>query len=115
MSYPLYLFHWPVIMLVQQAWGLEAFSQKLICVPVSFCLAAFTYHCVESPIRKWSPLRSGTVFFFCILGIFLVQLLLLGLKGPLYGRFWVQADFPAQPHAVPGDLYAATSVPLATC
>ena len=52
-SYPLYLWHWPIysfvnIVLYEQL----TFQIKLICILTSFALAAATYHFFEKPIRN---------------------------------------------------------------
>ncbi|TNB71034.1 acyltransferase [Arthrobacter sp. BB-1] len=54
-SYALYLWHWPVLVLVLAATGVEApnLVQGLGIVGVSIVLAVFTTRFVEKPLRDW--------------------------------------------------------------
>jgi len=109
-SYPLYLFHWPVFVLCTGSFGLASLQNKLACLGISMALAVFTYHVVESPFRKWHPTRNWTVMAAMGAGILLVELWLVALNGPLHGKFWIfAADFPAQPHAAPWGGHAFAS------
>lgn len=99
-SYPLYLFHWPVFVLCTGSFGLASLQTKLACLGISMALAVFTYHVVERPFRKWHPTQSWTVMAAMGVGILLVELWLVALKGPLHGKLWIfDADYSAQPHA----------------
>jgi peptidoglycan/LPS O-acetylase OafA/YrhL/cyclophilin family peptidyl-prolyl cis-trans isomerase len=65
-SYPLYLWHWPVLSFLQIAEaGAPTNQQKLIAVAVSFVLAAATFLLIERPIRRSmsikTPLRIAAV------------------------------------------------------
>jgi peptidoglycan/LPS O-acetylase OafA/YrhL len=52
LSYSLYLWHWPVIVLMRWTIGIEAPWQKFAALAASFALAVFSYHCVETPLRR---------------------------------------------------------------
>ena len=52
LSYSLYLWHWPVIVLMRWTTGIDAPWQKACALAVAFVLAAFSYHCVETPLRR---------------------------------------------------------------
>jgi peptidoglycan/LPS O-acetylase OafA/YrhL len=54
-SYPLYLWHWPLLALLRNYNPDHVSSmQKIGVVLVSLILAALTYHCVEKPLKKQS-------------------------------------------------------------
>ncbi len=57
-SYSLYLWHWPVIVLGFTVLGDTSFQTKILLVTISIILAAFSYYIVESPIR-FSQYFSG--------------------------------------------------------
>ena len=51
-SYPLYLWHWPIIVLGRLIYGESPLSYRLLAVVGSVGLAALTYRYVETPLRK---------------------------------------------------------------
>ena len=55
MSYSLYLWHWPVFVLLRWTCGLESAQSRLAAVVTTFALAAASYRWVERPLR-YSPL-----------------------------------------------------------
>nr|WP_221380445.1 acyltransferase [Actinoplanes polyasparticus] len=61
-SYPFYLWHWPVLVIAGQAYGgpLPATSRALLVV-ASLGLAVITYVCLEDPIRRSAHLRRSYV------------------------------------------------------
>jgi peptidoglycan/LPS O-acetylase OafA/YrhL len=86
-SYSLYLWHWPVIVLLtQQRTGLSGWSQTLVVCAVSVGLAALSKYLVEDPVRfraKWARGRSGLLAFAA---------LMIGLAA-----LWVALPAPAPP------------------
>ena len=52
LSYSLYLWHWPVIVLMRWTTGIDAPWQKACALVAAFILAAFSYHCIETPLRR---------------------------------------------------------------
>jgi peptidoglycan/LPS O-acetylase OafA/YrhL len=53
-SYPLYLWHWPLLSLANIAdLGIVSNSTKLALLAASFVLAMLTYHWIERPLRAW--------------------------------------------------------------
>lgn len=52
LSYSLYLWHWPVIVLMRWTTGIDAPWQKLGALAIAFALAAFSYHWIETPLRR---------------------------------------------------------------
>jgi peptidoglycan/LPS O-acetylase OafA/YrhL len=56
LSYSLYLWHWPVIVLMRWTVGLESGALVALAVLLSLSLATISYHLIENPVR-----RSGRV------------------------------------------------------
>jgi peptidoglycan/LPS O-acetylase OafA/YrhL len=50
-SYSLYLWHWPVYVLLRWTTGLETFQEYSIAIVASFLAASCSYHFVENPFR----------------------------------------------------------------
>lgn len=50
-SFPLYLWHWPLLSYLRIIQGDPSWEFKLIAVGFSFCLAVFTYYSIESVMR----------------------------------------------------------------
>jgi peptidoglycan/LPS O-acetylase OafA/YrhL len=61
MSYSLYLWHWPVYVLMRWTLGLESWWQCSLAVIASFLLAEVSYRFVETPVRRarWPRRRAG--------------------------------------------------------
>jgi peptidoglycan/LPS O-acetylase OafA/YrhL len=57
-SYSLYLWHWPVFVLMRWTSGLETPAQQLIAVAVTFALGHLSYRFVEQPFRVSQSLRA---------------------------------------------------------
>lgn len=58
-SYSLYLWHWPFLVLGWQVLGTDALSKSLMLVAGSLLASVVTYHLVENPIRHSKGLRIG--------------------------------------------------------
>jgi hypothetical protein len=55
-SYPLYLWHWPVLVIPSVAWGRSLVAYELlICVLLTALLADLTHRIIEDPIRYSKP------------------------------------------------------------
>ena len=52
LSYSLYLWHWPVIVLMRWTTGIDAPWQKLFALAVASAMAVLSYHLVETPLRR---------------------------------------------------------------
>jgi len=57
-SYSLYLWHWPVYVLLRWTTGLEAIVFQLIAVILTFVLAHFTYRWVELPFLRGQRVKN---------------------------------------------------------
>jgi peptidoglycan/LPS O-acetylase OafA/YrhL len=85
-SYPLYLWHWPILSYMR-VFGGDTPSDLALCVAVaaSICAAAITYHLVELPLRRtqfWAKGQRATV----TLALMLVGVAVLSL-GERVGAF----------------------------
>ena len=56
-SYSLYLWHWPVYVLMRWTTGLSTWPFKVIAVVTSFALAALCHALIENPVRYSAALR----------------------------------------------------------
>ena len=59
-SYSLYLWHWPVYVLLRWTTGIDQWLTQLIAIAVTFALAAASYRWIELPIRHHSALQRRT-------------------------------------------------------
>ena len=118
-SYSLYLWHWPLIVLAQYSTGMEppTLLQLVLVMAASLMLASASYHFIEQPLRRgpsWLTRRavpSGaalalTLGLFCGLGV---------AMGGFPGRFAPavvaldKARSPVIPYAECGDVVPRTA------
>jgi peptidoglycan/LPS O-acetylase OafA/YrhL len=87
-SYPFYLWHWPVLVIAEQAYGgpLPATSRALLVV-ASLGLAVITYVCLEDPIRRSAHLRRSYVLSLSLAAWLIVA--------PLVVARWQTSTSPA--------------------
>lgn len=76
-SYPLYLWHWPILSFIRISKGRDPSNvQAVLAVILSFVLAWMTFKFVEKPLRKvqWKiekvPALSGAMVILAIIGYF---------------------------------------------
>jgi peptidoglycan/LPS O-acetylase OafA/YrhL len=85
-SYSLYLWHWPVFVLVSEQWnGLGEWLRTLLVFAVSIGLATLSKYLVEDPIRfraKWARGRSGVLAFAALMAVLAVLWLALPAPAP---------------------------------
>jgi peptidoglycan/LPS O-acetylase OafA/YrhL len=88
LSYSLYLWHWPVLMIAEQAHGgpLPAWTRAAL-VLLSLALAAVTYACVEDPIRRSGRLKRSHLLTAVVAVLLIVA--------PLAVAQWKIATSPA--------------------
>jgi len=89
LSYPLYLWHWPVLVLCKWTVGLNDALVRLKALGVTLALAMATYHLLEAPFRAWRPRRAWPVFAALLPATLVLQGWLLALHGPWYGAFYL--------------------------
>ncbi len=56
-SYSLYLWHWPTVVLLKHSFGITPLSIAL-CLIATVLMAMFSYHCIETPFRHTKPLPA---------------------------------------------------------
>jgi peptidoglycan/LPS O-acetylase OafA/YrhL len=70
-SYSLYLWHWPVFVLLSpQRTGLDGWPRTLVVIGVSISVAALSKYLVEDPIRfraSWARGRTGVLAFAAVM------------------------------------------------
>jgi peptidoglycan/LPS O-acetylase OafA/YrhL len=74
-SYSLYLWHWPIYVLMRWTYGLETLAQQIVAITLTIALGLASYSFVETPIRRGNFVRklpSGRVV--------LAMLLLVGVS-----------------------------------
>ena len=104
LSYPLYLWHWPVFVLCKWSVGLTSLRVQLGAVMLSCGLAAATYHHLEARVRVWRPAQRWHIFGTLALALIVLEGWLLSLHGPLYGRLYLgRAAIPPSPPPAPPD------------
>lgn len=84
-SYSLYLWHWPVIVIFRQLIGLNIWNNFLIILITTF-LALSSYHFVEKPLRFYKPNGSNKkkiLIYLCCLPLLVFFILNLS---PKYGK-----------------------------
>jgi peptidoglycan/LPS O-acetylase OafA/YrhL len=88
LSYSLYLWHWPVLILAAESRGQTTLSvpQNLFWVAIALLLSVATYHIVENPIRhakfltrrKWASIALGVALIVLTLGVLTAEVDLHG-------------------------------------
>jgi len=72
-SYSLYLWHWPVYVILRWTIGLQSGSTEVLALGITLVLATLSYHFIEQPFRQntWIKARSNItqILFFIILTI----------------------------------------------
>jgi Predicted acyltransferases len=57
-SYSLYLWHWPVVVLFRWTVGLDRLSHQLVAIALSLGLATLSWRFVENPVRRSAKIRN---------------------------------------------------------
>jgi peptidoglycan/LPS O-acetylase OafA/YrhL len=81
LSYSLYLWHWPVIVLMRWTTGIDAPWQKLVALAIAFAMAVFSYHCVETPLRRGRWIVARKPAWVIAGGVLCVLLSVLAARG----------------------------------
>jgi peptidoglycan/LPS O-acetylase OafA/YrhL len=79
-SFPLYLWHWPLLVLYKTSFDLDAvtLTSRFILLIFSFVLASITYHLFELPIRKFG---TKAVKYLVLYSLVLATIACLSYKG----------------------------------
>ncbi|MBU8974689.1 acyltransferase [Lysobacter sp. MMG2] len=79
LSYSLYLWHWPVFVLLRWTVGLESVSIQAFALVLTFAMAALSYYFIETPFRHAAVFRNarklavigvGVVAIFAFMGVY---------------------------------------------
>jgi peptidoglycan/LPS O-acetylase OafA/YrhL len=70
-SFSIYLWHWPILVLVAQRFGTLSVPENLLLVCVAIVISAATYKLVENPIRR-STYLTRSAWLSVGLGLFLI-------------------------------------------
>jgi len=94
-SYPIYLVHWPIIIIANNVLPDDKTSvlRCLCIVALTLLLSALTYSFVEQPCRRWAPRSASTIFIAFLIAVGLLEGWLYALRGPLYGAFFPNDSF----------------------
>ena len=101
LSYPLYLWHWPLIALFRHTCGMQHGGNKVGVIAATVGAAVLTYHGLEVHVRKWRPRRHWHVFAVMIPVLGLAEVWLAILRTPLAGKLYVPGS--DRLGALPGD------------
>ena len=99
LSYPLYLWHWPLIVLFRHTCGMAPGGNKAAVIVASIGAAVLTYHGLEVQLRRWKPRKHWHVFAVMVPVLGLAELWLGLLRSPLAGKLYVleRSTVPALP------------------
>lgn len=89
-SYPLYLWHWPLLSLARIYDQADPTSgMKLGMIAASFVIAAACYHFLERPLRfgAWSKVRLMPLALIALLALIGATALVIHRSGGVYSRF----------------------------
>lgn len=64
LSYSLYLWHWGVITAMRWTCGVDTIGLRLLAVVITFALSAFSYYCIEKPVRYHQSFRKMSLRHF---------------------------------------------------
>ena len=69
-SYPLYLWHWPLLSIAYYTFGNEVETYtKVFIVIISFILSSITFHSIEKPLRS---AKKGFIYIIAIIAFILI-------------------------------------------
>lgn len=89
LSYPLYLWHWPIFVLFRHARGSLDGTDMLLATILAIFSAFFTHHVLEGRVRNWKANRDWHVVAVMVLAIGVAELWLGLLRGPLHAKLFV--------------------------
>ncbi|MEA9984073.1 acyltransferase family protein [Subtercola vilae] len=114
-SYSLYLWHWPLIVVAPfvPGWGLSIYN-RIALLAICFVLAWLTKKFVEDPARQWRfwvARKPRFSFSFMLAGMAVLALLIGGVWGVQQPKYQAAADQLASTVASPPDCFGAASGP----
>ena len=109
-SYSLYLWHWPLIVLTRYAMGMESITPYIpVLFAASLALGSLSYHFIEQPFRR--GMRVTRKFVFSSSSVFTSILAMASVIGLMRGGF--EARF--NPEVVKLDQARSPQIPFANC
>jgi peptidoglycan/LPS O-acetylase OafA/YrhL len=105
-SYSLYLWHWPVYVLLRWTLGLETAFEKGLAITLTFALAHVSYKFVEKPIRQnkysigrpnWQVISVGItaiVISFCFVQVVFKSQSVMSLSVTKDKKIWYPYEWP---------------------
>ena len=110
-SYPLYLWHWPLLS-IGRVLGFTSVSDRLLCLVASIILAVMTYQFVEKPVRFRSR-GNWIVWLLCLLMCVMAILGLVTIREGGFPNRGANSQYVVNPKQYPGSTqaYAPTLCP----
>ena len=106
-SYPLYLWHWPVLLLGPRLLPLEGAPETIALLVVAIAVAAASHHLVEAPFRRgafWRPTRRALVLWPVALAATLTSIGVVNAQTQRVEDRLAAANAAFDPASVPRDL-----------
>lgn len=72
MSFSLYLWHWPIAVLLKWTVGFESLLSKAVYLILSVVFSLFTYYAIEKPVRRNPWIRKQRAWKIIILSTFVI-------------------------------------------
>ena len=94
LSYAIYLWHWPIFVLLRWSVGFYCSLWRLSAVAATLMLSVASHHFIEKPVQRLGTKRRRLVTALPLLMAALTAGLLFALRGPLLGR-WSLAPPPS--------------------
>ncbi|HEY5803310.1 MAG TPA: acyltransferase family protein [Lysobacter sp.] len=79
-SYSLYLWHWPVFVLMRWTVGLESATVRIAALLLTFALAWLSYRFVETPFRRAPAVRNAPRLAVVSIGVVVILVCMFGYR-----------------------------------
>jgi peptidoglycan/LPS O-acetylase OafA/YrhL len=87
LSYSLYLWHWPIICIVERARGLDGAASKILALALTNVFAVASYHLVELPVRFGRALRPAFVMVLALASVLVAGASVEGVQRMRYALY----------------------------